>query len=207
MITTILFDIDGTLLDTTKLIQDAMIHTAYELFGLSLERHQLPSVSGKTLQECFETIVVVDDMASVYRVCAEYQAHHLHTIQMFPKVKETLHHIAQSGIAMAAVTNRADTAGDLLRAAGLHELIFPVITKLDVVNAKPHPEGILKALDHFKAETHQAIMVGDAGADILAAKNAGVTSIGVTFGPIGQEIRHFQPDYIIDSFDQLLDYI
>ncbi len=74
-------------------------------------------------------------------------------------------------------------------------------------NPKPHKDHPLKALEILEVDRKDAILVGDTDKDILAGKNAGIKTVGVTYGWIGEEIKKSQPDFVIDDIEELLDIL
>ena len=79
-----------------------------------------------------------------------------------------------------------------------------VVAGDDVKNGKPHPDMLLAALEHFHIEPHEAVYVGDAAADILAAKNAGMASIAVLTGALNRlEAENLNPDYIVEDVTKI----
>lgn len=91
-----------------------------------------------------------------------------------------------------------------LRLADIFDLLDVIINADDVKNHKPHPEPIKKALRKLGALSESAVMVGDTDVDVLAGKNAGVVTIGVTYGFHGEKIRKSNPDFLIDDISEIL---
>jgi HAD superfamily hydrolase (TIGR01509 family) len=104
-------------------------------------------------------------------------------------------------IKTAVATNRTDTMDKLLVEFNLDGYFDLVVTSSDVKHPKPHPEGLLKILDHFGLAPHQAIYVGDSQVDELAARAAKMPLVAY-------RNRKLEADYYIDSLgglEQLLD--
>jgi pyrophosphatase PpaX len=79
-----------------------------------------------------------------------------------------------------------------------------VVAFEDVVNVKPHPEPVYKALKFLGVGPENTVMAGDSDADILAGKNAGTSTVGVTYGFHGMRIVESGPDFLIDSINEIV---
>jgi pyrophosphatase PpaX len=77
------------------------------------------------------------------------------------------------------------------------------VTGTDVTNHKPDPEGIFLALNNLGIRSKNVIMIGDTAPDIEAGKNAGVKTIGVTYGFYGRKVTECNPDYVINNFSEI----
>lgn len=91
-----------------------------------------------------------------------------------------------------------------LKIGGIAPYLELVITDADVTLHKPDPEGILKALTLFNVSPDRAIMIGDTAVDVLAGRNAGVKTVGVTYGFHARKIEEAKPDYVIDNILEVL---
>ena len=95
-----------------------------------------------------------------------------------------------------------------LNTAGIDDKLFEVIvTGEDVEHIKPAPDGVLLALKKLKIKDTQAILIGDGTHDIEMARNAGVKTVGVTYGFGGEGIRASNPDFVKDKIEQLLEVL
>lgn len=203
----ILFDIDGTLLDSEELIICSYEH-ALSCIGVKKKRGELKQMMGKTLLEAYGLLVPDAEHAQLLHTHREFTYGNLHMIKEYPKLEEVLQELKQRGIHMGAVTNRSPMAGiHILGNNCLEKYIQVLITANDVAHAKPHPEPVLKALDQFQLPAHQALMVGDSPADIQAGKAAGVTTVGALYGTFGELIHDHNPDHVIHNLEDLLDLV
>ncbi|HZD59560.1 MAG TPA: HAD-IA family hydrolase [Anaerolineae bacterium] len=201
----ILFDIDGTLLDTSELIFQAFEYTL-GTYGFPLKsREEIASLVGKPLSFCYKTLTSVSEVQEFCDVHRAFQVNHLHLSKPYPNARDTLESLKSAGVKIAAVTTRAkSTVLETLDLAKLSGYIGYTIALEDVENLKPHPEPLLKALGYLQVEPKDAVMVGDTDVDILAGKNAGTTTIGVTYGFHGQRIIESNPDYTIDDIAEIV---
>ncbi len=208
MIKAVLFDVDGTLLDTTEFIMGAFEHTLKTHGVPAVARHEIAKLVGGPILKIYKTLVPDKPPEELFETHASHQMEHLHTIKVYPQVLETLKKLKKHTLKIGAITNRTGrNARKSLEITGLMPFIDYLLTKDDVQNHKPHPEPILKALAHFKIKPSEAIMIGDATPDIEAGKNANVKTIGVTYGFGKDIIKDAKPDYLVDSFEEILPII
>ncbi|MCG7408845.1 pyrophosphatase PpaX [Paenibacillus sp. ACRRX] len=200
MIRTVLFDLDGTIIDTNELIIETFLHVLQDIVPSPFTReHIIPSM-GLTLQEQFRIFTKrdnVDDLAAAYR--AYNLTRHDELVQPFPYVKEVVNRFATAGIQLGVVTTKVRKSTE--RALGMFELFEQmgvIVTVDDVTHAKPHPEPVLMAVKALNADPATTLMVGDSPADIQSANAAGVISCGVAWSLKGEQVlRQYNPSHII----------
>lgn len=208
-INTILFDLDGTLIDTNELIIESFLYTLGSYYPDKYMREDILPFMGPTLRETFEAInpEKVDEMIETYR---EYNIrNHDLLVKEFPGVFETVQQLKQKGFKIGVVTTKvAHTAEKGLRLTKLDQF-FDVVIALDhVKKAKPDPEPIQKALSLLGSKAEEAIMVGDNSHDILGGKNAGTKTAGVAWSLKGKEfLTSLHPDYVLDNMTDLLEIL
>jgi pyrophosphatase PpaX len=205
-INTVLFDLDGTLIDTNELIISSFLHTLEHYYPNRYKREDVLPFLGPTLRETFEPMdpTKVDEMIATYR---KYNlAHHDTFVTEFPTVLETVKILKERGYKVGIVTTKlSDVVMKGLKLTKL-DSYFDVIVALDhVEKAKPDPEPIFNALKQLGSQPEEAIMVGDNYHDILAGKNAGTKTAGVAWTIKGRDyLEKFDPDYILEEMADLL---
>ncbi|MGV3464619.1 MAG: pyrophosphatase PpaX [Heyndrickxia sp.] len=208
-ITTILFDLDGTLIDTNELIIASFLHTLNHYYPGKYTREDVLPFIGPSLKETFSSIDPdkVDEMIEKYRT--HNLAHHDLLVKEFEGVFETVKTLKEKGYKLAIVsTKTSSTVRKGLRLTNLESFFDIIIAIDDVENVKPHPEPIEKALRLLCSKPQEAIMVGDNYHDILGAKNAGTLSAGVAWSAKGRAyIESYEPDYILDNMRDLLNIV
>ena len=205
----VIFDLDGTLLNTDLLIHKTFDHV-FEKYkpGYILSEEEHLSFLGPTLKDTFARYFpesMSDELIEYYR---DYNhAHHEDFVTIYPTVKETLETLKNKGYPLAVVTTKYSKAAYL--GLDLFDLTqyFDVVLGMDNVNrAKPDPEGILKAMNQTNCK--KALYVGDNTSDILAGKNAGVHTAGVKWTPKGtSEMEKLNPDLMIDEMKDIIHFI
>jgi pyrophosphatase PpaX len=206
MITTILFDLDGTLIDTNELIISTYLHTLEKYYPGKYEREDVLPFIGPSLWEVFDRM----DPERSEEMITEYRTWNLDNhdlmVKEFVGVSETVKSLVEKGYKMGIVTTKLHST--VLKGLKLMDLekYFDVIVALDhVEKAKPDPEPIFKALEQLGSKPEEAIMVGDNYHDILAGKNAGTKTAGVAWSIKGREyIAKYEPDYILENMADIL---
>lgn len=204
----ILFDLDGTVIDSADFIRLS--------FQITLEKHglQFPLLweefmakcCGLALPEAYKALTGQSDVENLCKTHRLYQRENEHTVRPFVNVWNTLIILEASRIKMAIVTNRADSVHQTLDRTGLTEFFLTVrhTNNTPQQRPKPHPQMLLDALEYMDVDSSHALMVGDMREDIMAGKAAYVTTVGTTYGFTGKRIEDHNPDYIIHDIRELL---
>jgi len=202
----LLFDFDGTLLNTNDLIIKTFMHILDERFPGQYSPKDCMKFIGPSLTETFEQITPneVDEMIEKYRQWN--QAHHDELVTEYDGVVSTLEKLKEQGIRLAVVsTKRKDTVEKGLDLMGAKHLFEFWIGGDDVKNVKPDPEPVLIAIERLGVSKEDVMMIGDNYHDILAGKNAGVKTAGVSWSIKGEDfLKQFNPDYILQHMVDLL---
>lgn len=205
---TVLFDLDGTLIDSVDLIVDSY-HHAYQVHGLPAQsREAILAGIGTPLRTVFGSMTadaaMIDSWIATYR---EYNlTHHDARVRAYDGTVAMVHQIKASGRRVGLVTSK-NYAGALrgLALVGLGGAMEVIVGADNVVNPKPHPEPVERALTVLDMPADTCIFVGDSRHDIHAGRGAGVWTAGVTWGPFDRKHLEFAaPDYICDTPQELL---
>jgi pyrophosphatase PpaX len=205
-INTVLFDLDGTLIDTNELIISSFLHTLEKYYPNQYQREDVLPFIGPTLTETFMAInpEKTAEMIQTYR---DYNiSNHDLVVTEYEGVYETVKTLKEKGYKLGIVTTKMLNVVVMgLKLTKLDEF-FDVIVALDhVKKAKPDPEPILVALEQLGASPEEAIMVGDNFHDVLAGKNAGTKTAGVAWAVKGREsLEVHNPDYMLENMRDLL---
>jgi len=205
---TYLFDLDGTLLDSIDLILTSFHHTSRIHLGRQLPDEYWLAGVGTPLRTALRKVAGSDEetdaMLATYR---DFNLeHHDAMAKAYPGVTDVVRRLHRDGAKLALVTSKLSIgANHGLRLLELEEE-FPVrICADDVVNGKPHPEPVLKALAALEAPASSAVFIGDSEHDMAAGRAAGVDTIAVTWGPFPRATLEAQaPTHWIDTPEQLL---
>lgn len=179
---TVLFDLDGTLINSIPLIIESFQHTFDHFTDASPPVGEIRSWIGLTLEDTFAPFAGanIQEWVQVYR--GYNRALHDERVSAFAGMPELVNDLLSTGCVAGVVTAKyPDLAQRGLVLTGFPTL-DPLIGNGDVLRNKPAPDPILKAMELAKAEPHTTVYIGDAGTDILAGQAAGVDTIGVTWG-------------------------
>jgi len=205
-INTILFDLDGTLIDTNELIISTYLHTLEKYYPGKYTREDVLPFLGPTLHEVFGKM----DPERVEEMVLEYRtynlANHDALVKEFVGVMETIETLKKKGYKLAIVTTkREDVAFKGLRLMKLDSFFDVMIAYDHVKKVKPDPEPIFLALDKLGSKPEEALMVGDNFHDVLAGKNAGTKTAGVAWSIKGREyLAKYEPDFMLENMTDLL---
>ncbi|MGJ7920223.1 pyrophosphatase PpaX [Neobacillus sp. LXY-4] len=205
-INTVLFDLDGTLIDTNELIISSFLHTLEIFHPGEYKRNDVLPFIGPTLVETFSKIneAKCDEMVKTYR---EFNiSNHDLLVQEYEGVYETLSVLKENDYKVGIVTTKMLNVTMMGLKLTKMDHFFDTIVALDHVNhPKPHPEPIFKALEQLDSRPENAMMVGDNYHDVLAGKNAGTKTAGVAWAVKGREsLEVHHPDYMLDNMRDLL---
>jgi pyrophosphatase PpaX len=208
-IDTVLFDLDGTLINTNELIIASFLHTLDHYFPSEYTREKVIQFIGPSLHDSFSGLLPdrVEEMIDMYRSFNHEK--HDELVEEYETVKETVKALHEKGYKLAIVTTkRSDTARMGLKLTGL-EKYFPVLVGIDnVEKVKPDPEPLLKALGQLNSSPDRAIMVGDSQYDVLGGKNTGTLTAAVAWTIKGREfLEGYEPDVMLETMSDLLSYL
>ncbi|MCI0484842.1 MAG: HAD-IA family hydrolase [candidate division NC10 bacterium] len=207
----LIFDLDGTLADTRADLTAAVNHALKELALPPLSMDQVCRYVGDGLQTLLSRALGIpngDLLENAVRLFRDYYGLHLlDRTRLYSGVRETLDHFR--GKRKAIVTNKPLAFSERILAGLEIESHFEVVLGGDsTVQRKPHPEPALKVLTLTGVDPRLAAMVGDSPADIEMAQQAGVYSVGVTYGlRSAAEVRAAGPDLLLDDLTQLRDHL
>lgn len=210
MISTVLFDLDGTIIDTNELIIRSFLHALEGVTEEPMTREKIVPHMGFALVDqikFFTGLEQVDELVAKYR---EFNiGKHDELVTEFPHVRDVLEELKNRGVRMGVVTNKMRVTTMMgLRLCSLEPYMDVVITVDDVTNGKPHPEPVLKAVELLGAAPEATLMVGDSQYDLIAGRDAGTRTAGVSWSLKGEEyLQTFRPDYMLRDMRDLLDIV
>ena len=209
----LIFDFDGTLADTSKLIV-ATMQRSVEQYGLPYRNEeQIRATIGVRLEEIPSILWphfmnLGKPFATVYRRNFEYLKNEI-PVTLFPNVKETLADLKKEGLNMAIATSRSKkSVVELTVQFGIKEYFDCMVGGNEVAEGKPNPESIFRILKDENWNVDETMMVGDMTVDILMGKNAGVLTCGVSYGNGKRlELEDTGANYVVASFPEIKDVL
>jgi HAD superfamily hydrolase (TIGR01509 family) len=207
-ITTVLCDLDGTLIDSRRDIALAFQHALRHVVGGTLpEEAAIAQHIGKALEHMARELGYHFSPTQLTAFLDTYRYHYAASgtpyTRPYPGVTTTLQ--ALSSLTFGVVTTKAQEQAELvLRQLQLSTFFQHVQGWVPGLQLKPAPDTVVAALTALRCAPQQALMVGDTAADILAGKAAGLRTCAVTYG-FGtlDELQRCEPDYVIDTFGNL----
>ena len=177
------FDADGTLLDTREFILKAYEH-ALAAYGYTVpDRTFIREHMGLSLQDCYRAFAPDGDNKALCDLHHTYQINNLALIDSYEGLLLTLDTLRDARLKIAICSARHGLLIDALTRVGIKDHCDAIVGGLDVTKHKPDPEGFLKVCEMISVSPEAAVMVGDTPQDIGAGKNGGAAfTIGVTHG-------------------------
>lgn len=209
-INTILFDLDGTLVNSNEIIIESYRQTLKKFQPKkNYTRKQIIDLIGPPLKTIFYDIYQneqkVMEMIGFYREF--YQKHEFEYIHLYENTIETLKILKERNINLGIVTTKfKESAMPSIKHFGIDKYIDEYCFLGTVKDHKPSPEPIYYVLDKFK-NTSLAMMIGDNPSDILAGKNANILTCGLDWALNKNALRYSNPDYWINDFLELINIV
>lgn len=205
----VLFDFDGTIMDTTDLIIESFKYTVRQHLNYEIKAEELYPTFGRPLIDALEELAPGQGEALIKTYREFNLAKHDEMVTIFDRVPETLIALKDRGCRLGIVTSKAKHT--LYRGLDLYNLrpYFDAIVALeDTEYHKPRPEPVLHCLRLLQVEPEQALYVGDSPHDIKSAHAAGVKAVAVRWSYLSWEsILAENPEYTIDSMEELLSIV
>ena len=206
----IIFDLDGTLIDSAEDLSISMNATRQH-FGMPpldpkliysyvgngasvlVRRAMGPEATEESVQEALQFFLKF------------YRAHALEHTKLYPGVQEVLDQVCSAGHTMAVLTNKpVRISFDIIGALGLQKHFVRVYGGDSFPTKKPDPAGITRLMEETKSASDKTLMVGDSAVDVRTARNAAVCSCGVQWGFQPEAFEVDPPDVLIRTPSELL---
>ena len=202
----ILFDLDGTLIDTTDLIIRSFDHTIQTHFNKPADRELVLRYFGRPLREAMTCFAPgrEDELIATYR---QYNiANHDQMTKSYPTVSDTVRLLKNEGYKLGVVTSKfSDTARKGLRLFDLEQYFDSVIGIDRCQYHKPHPEPVRIGAASLGLSPEECLMIGDSPADLGSAREAGAQSAAVKWTLVPwADIEAAQPTYILEQMSDLI---
>ena len=206
---TVLFDMDGTLLDTLSDMHDAVNHILTENGWHTRSREEVRTFVGNGARKLMERAIPETLAPQRFEaVLADYkdwyQAHNCVRTQPYPGIGSMLAELKARGVKTAVVSNKPDATTRALAARFFPGM--PALGQREGVEPKPSPALVIQVLAELDADPAEAVYVGDSEVDVATARNAGLPMIGVSWGFRGREkLAAAGAEIIVDTAAELLE--
>ena len=202
-----LFDLDGTLADTLPLIYEAFDAAFIPALGHGFSHAKIRTMFGPPDYEIIRRRVPAELAESaIGRFLDHYERRHDELVTAFAGIPALTRHLLAIGMRLGVITGKSRrTALITLDRLRLRSDFAVIYAGDDIDKPKPAPDALLAALKELKCQQFdRAVMVGDASADIMAGKAAGIATIAVTWGsPDIAELLSANSDYVVSTVAEL----
>ncbi|WP_274648527.1 HAD-IA family hydrolase [Paenibacillus humicola] len=211
-IRTMLFDLDGTILDTNELIIETFLQVLKDIVPPEFGREHIIPGMGLPLTDQMQRFSGLEDVTGLIAAYRDVNLRlHDDYVKPFGDVAEVLAKLRKAGVGLGIVTTKMElTTLRGLKFTGLDGFFerAAIVTLDDVERLKPHPEPVLKAMQALGAEPDSTMMIGDSPVDMEAAEAAGVIPVGVAWSLKGeQKLRESGARHILYEMRDLYSFI
>ena len=208
----IIFDWDGTLVDSVPNIVTALRRAARDRALAELDDARYRSIIGLSLGPALQTLYPELDEKGVKGLRQAYKDHHLQlekeASRPFSGVVDGLELIKRSGVNLAVATGKRRAGLQRSMMANGYKCFFDASRTADDAQSKPHPDMLEQLLEEFAVPARQALMVGDSCFDMEMAANAGIDRVAVTYGAQSRaELEVWKPVLIADHFNDFVGWL
>ncbi len=213
MIKAIIFDLDGTLLDTLHDLTDSVNHvlTNHNMKNRTIDEirsfigNGVPTLIARSVPENTDKSITeecVREMAEYYKDHADIKT------KPYDGIKELIDSLNEACIKTAVVTNKVEIAAEILCETKFGNIFDCVIGDNGKDRLKPFPDNVFRALNKLGCEKNEVLYVGDSDVDMITAENAELTSIGVTWGFRDEDtLKKAGADFIVNKPCEILNIL
>ena len=200
---------DGTLTQTNQLIFASFNHITQKYLGKTFAPREIISWFGPPEEGALERLLGADRVGmAMDELCEFYRTNHAEMAFLHPGIQEVLQLLKERGTRLAVFTGKGRrTARITLDEFKLSHFFDYVVSGNDVVNHKPHPEGIQKVIRHFSLSPSDVLMVGDSLSDVNASRGASVKIAAVVWDSYDKErMLIAETDFVFHNVGEMLDW-
>jgi phosphoglycolate phosphatase len=209
----VIFDLDGTLIDSSRDLANAVNATRTHLGLAPIENETVYSYVGNgapvLIRKALGPEYADEEVQSALEYfLAYYREHMLDNTVLYPGVREVLDEFRRAGLTMAVLTNKpVRFSQGIVDGLGLGAHFRRVYGGNSFEQKKPHPVGIETLMSEAGAAREETLMVGDSSVDVQTARNARVTACGVTWGFQPDTFAAWPPDFLVNTAGELADRV
>ena len=209
----LIFDLDGTLIDSKLDLAHAVNATRAHMGMPALEHQRVYSYVGNGAPVLIRralgeeaTELQVEEALEFF--LEYYREHPLDFTRLYPGVRESLERLGQAGKQMAVLTNKpVRISRAILAGLGVQDFFFRIYGGNSFEFKKPHPVGVEALMRETGVGRDATLMVGDSSVDVETARNAGIACCGVTYGFQPESLADPAPDRLVDRMEDLADWV
>ncbi|MEK6570618.1 MAG: HAD-IA family hydrolase [Bacteroidota bacterium] len=206
----VVFDIDGTLTETNELIFAAFNYVAEKYLGKRLTPEEITAMFGPTEEVAIERLIGKERhsiaMADFFEF---YKSNFRSMAKLHPGMDDVLRFLKQKKLLLAVFTGKGSHSTEItLEQLGIRQYFDMVVTGHDVSEHKPSSEGIQKVLERYSLDPEEVLMIGDAVADVKAAREAGIFIAAVVWDSYAKEkVMKMETDYLFHDVKELREWL
>ncbi len=205
----LIFDLDGTLIDSKRDLADSVNAMRTHLGEPLLADETVYSYVGNGAPVLVRRALPGRDEEEIERglkfFLEYYRDHMLDATTLYPGVREALDELLAADVKMAVLTNKPVRFSEhLIKGLGLDGHFFRIYGGNSFEEKKPHPKGIELLMEESGIGRDRTIMVGDSAVDVMTARNAQVRACGVSWGFQPETFAEAPPDFVIDDLSELV---
>lgn len=205
----LIFDLDGTLIDSKRDLVDSVNAMRLHVGEPPLSDETVFSYVGNGAPVLVQRALPGRDEAELEQALnfflAYYRDHMLDATTLYPGVRDALDKLLAADVKMAVLTNKPVRFSEhLIKGLGLDGHFFRIYGGNSFAEKKPHPKGIELLMHESGIGREQTIMVGDSAVDVMTARNAQVRACGVSWGFQPETFEVARPDFVIDDMGELV---
>jgi len=203
----LIFDLDGTLVDSKKDLTASVNHIRHQFDLPILTEHEIARFIGDGALMLIRRALgpkatEVNVQAGLQMFLSYYRSHMLDCTTLYPGVRETLDRLTDCKLAV--LTNKpVHFSCAMLAGLGIYKHFAAVYGGNSFDHKKPDPVGIFQILADTKGSRERTWMIGDSSVDVLTGRNASIKTCGVTYGYATETFKDVPPDFLIDNFSEL----
>lgn len=210
---TVIFDLDGTLLNTLEDLADS-VNFALESFGYPTRTYEeVRTFIGNGIKELVKKAVPTGTDEETTLKCLQvfkdhYKTNMQHKTAPYDGIIDLLKELNSKNVKLGIVSNKYDFGVKNLNKHYFNDLIPVAIGEREGIRRKPAPDTVLAAMEELNSTKEKCLYVGDSPSDILTAQNAGMKSVGVTWGfRDATSLKESGADFLINSPKELLEIL
>ena len=205
----IIFDIDGTLASTNELNCASFNHVSVKYLERKFTWKEIQSLFGPTEN------VILNDLMKDNFIDAQNDYYEFYTKQhdaladIYPGMDLLIKELKNNGVFLSVYTGKGRQSSEItLKKIGVYDYFDMIVTGDDIPGQKPSPDGIEMFLSQFNLDKNKVLMVGDAPADIKAARNAGVKCASVVWDSYAKDkVLEMESDYVFHTVEELASFL
>ncbi len=209
----VVFDLDGTLLDTLGDLRDSVNYSLSKNSLPQRSTEEIRSFVGNGIRLLIERSVPQTTSVDLVDKCfqdfkAHYKENSANLTKAYDGINELLYELKSRGVKLSVVSNKADFAVKTLVDAYFPDIFDCAVGEKEGVKRKPAPDTVFAVIDELNVNKNEVVYVGDSDVDIETSKNAAIPCISVTWGFRDKEVlEKLCPEYIVDSPEEILNLI